>query len=320
MPAVAVPSMQMASLRPPDRENLAGQSDYDLGRAHLSHTAISMLLACRRKWGWRYDDGLELIAKPKPLALGKAFHYGLEVGDPVAGASLLDRPTDDQDDYDRLLADKAIVACAVKAYLDRWGSESHREMAYRIRLRSPYTGAYGRTFDLVGYADGVTDHGEYLELHEDKLVGSIDKLKVRRVRLDRQVALESYALWRVTGKPVRVIRYRWVRKPSIKPRQNEPLGAFIARLERDYVERRDDFYTEEEQTFRSADDLLLTEAELWQWAEELRQARAARLYPRNTDSCGDYGGCPYLDLCAGDPDARSLYRERRDDETEGETE
>jgi hypothetical protein len=308
---VTLTDVPILTLRSPDLENHIGKSDAETGHQHLSHSGIGTLLACRRRWGFRYDERLELIAKPKPLAMGKAFHHGIEHGDPVAGANLLDRATSDQDEYDRLLIDKAIVACAVKAYLDRWGrGDGDREVGYRIRLRSPYTGAYGRTFDLLGYADGVTDHGGYLELHEDKLVGSIDKLKVRRVRLDRQVALESYALWRVTGKPVRQIRYRFVRKPSIKRRQKETTEAFIARLEADYVERRDDFYTEEEQTLRSSDDLLLTEQELWAWAEELRQAKAARMYPRNTDSCSDYGGCEFLDLCLGDPDARSLYRTR----------
>jgi hypothetical protein len=308
------------TLRPPDLENLAGQSDEDTGHAHLSYSAISTLLACQRRWGWRYAERLELISTPAPLSMGKAFHYGLQEADPVAGANLLDRPTDDQVDYDRLLKEKAIVACAVKAYLDRWGAESHREFEYRIRLRSPYTGAYSRTYDLLGYADGVTDHGAYLELAEDKLKSSIDRESVRRVALDRQVALASYALWRVTGKPVRMIRYRFVRKPSIKQRQGESTGAFIERLEADYVQRRDDFYLHEEQTFRSDADLLQTECELWEWAEQLRSARHRSVYARNTDSCGQFGGCSFLPLCLGEDGARALYRQTNENRQETTTE
>jgi hypothetical protein len=30
-----------------------------------------------------------------------------------------------------------------------------REMEYLVQLRNPWTGAYSRTFDLKGYADGV---------------------------------------------------------------------------------------------------------------------------------------------------------------------
>jgi hypothetical protein len=155
----------------------------------------------------------------------------------------------------------------------------------------------------------IVDHGAYLELIEDKLVGRIDPVSVKKVKLDRQVGLESYALWRITGKPVRVIRYRWVKKPSIKQRQSESVEEFIARLTSDYRERPD-FYTHEEQTFRSDDDLLLLEAELWEYAEQRRQAVHSGVWPRNTSSCSDYGGCPFIPLCVGDPDAKHLYRRK----------
>jgi hypothetical protein len=306
------------TLRPPDLLNLDGQTDEQTGRAHLSYSGVSTALACHKRFEFRYVQGIELIAKPKPLAMGKAFHHGIEHRDPLAGANLLDRSTDDQDDFDRLLIDKAIVACATKAYLERWNTEGiQREVGYRIRLRSPYTGAYSRTFDLMGYADGVIDHGSHLELVEDKLRGTIDAQSVRRVALDRQVALESYALWRITGKPVRIIRYRFVRKPSIKKRQGETTGAFIQRLEADYTERRDDFYSHEEQSFRSDEDLLTIEAELWEWAMQLRGAMHRGVFARNTDSCGDYGGCEFVPLCLGEPDAPALYRPKTND---GETE
>src|SRR4051812_26529240 len=91
------------TLRPPDLENHAGKSDEDTGHAHLSYSAIGTLLACQRRWGFRYAERLEPISKPPALTLGKAFHHGLEHSDPVAGANLLDRPTSDQAEYDRLL-------------------------------------------------------------------------------------------------------------------------------------------------------------------------------------------------------------------------
>jgi hypothetical protein len=245
--------------------------------------------------------------------MGTAFHKAIELADPVEGAALLDRSTGDQQEYDDLLKDKAVVVCAAAAYLARWPQDTghQTELEYRVRLRSPYTGAYSRTFDLVGYADGVTDHGEYLALDELKFVSRVDATTVRKVALDRQLSLECYALWRVTGKPVRVVRKRFVKKPSIKQKQNETVADYITRLQQDYVDRRDDFYLHEEQTFRSEADLLLTEAELWIWQTQLRAIKAAGVYPRNTSSCGDYaGGCAFIPLCAGEPDAMDLYRKR----------
>jgi hypothetical protein len=298
---------EKATLRPPDLENLIGT---DTGRGTLSHSSIGTQLACLRKYGWAYHEQLEPIERPRPLGMGAAFAQALALGDPIAGAALLDRETYDQADYDSVLVDKAIVAAAAGLYIERYGREATmREVDYLVRLRSPYTGAYSRTFDLHGRADGLVDHGAYLELIEDKLVGRIDPVSVKKVKLDRQVGLESYALWRITGKPVRVIRYRWVKKPSIKQRQSESVEEFIARLTSDYRERPD-FYTHEEQTFRSDDDLLLLEAELWEYAEQRRQAVHSGVWPRNTSSCSDYGGCPFIPLCVGDPDAKHLYRRK----------
>jgi hypothetical protein len=110
---------------------------------------------------------------------------------------------------------------------------------------------------------------------------------------------------------VKVVRYRHIRKPSIKVRQNEAVPEFCDRLEADYADpERAEFYSREEALFRTEDDLLLIEQELWDWAEQLRNAKRRDFFARNTSHCSDYGGCPFIPLCVGDPDARALYRVR----------
>src|SRR5205085_8163396 len=210
-------------------------------------------------------------------------HGGRGIGMQALAA---EREVHDQEDHDRLAKDMAVVGGAAKAYLDRYrqpvggwqgfyivtdpGAEGVGallpEKEYLVRLRNPETGHYSNTFDLHGRADGVIDHGDFLELIEDKLVGALTAQMVKRVRLDRQVSLESYALWRITGKPVRKIRYRHTRQPSIKQKQNESVEDFCQRVLEDY-ESRPDFYLHEETTYRDADDLLLIEQELWSWAK-----------------------------------------------------
>jgi hypothetical protein len=301
--------MKDRELRPPDLQNLIGQ---DTGRDHLSTTKLSTSLNCLRRYQHRYLDRLQPIARPAALTLGKAFHASVEARDPMAGVNAMVKeaqPTS-REDQERLDIDSTIVAAASQAYLARYDDEGiQREVGYRIRLRSPYTGAPSRTFDLLGYADGVVDCGSFLELVEDKFVGRIDGVSVKRVKLDRQVGLECYALWRITGKPVRRIRYRFTKKPAIKRRQNEGHEEFLARLMDDYRERPD-FYLHEEVSFRDADDLLEIETELWAWAEQIRQADHHGFYPRNTSACADYGGCPFRDLCTQGQDAMGLYEVR----------
>jgi hypothetical protein len=296
------------------------------GRKTLSHSSIGTQLACLRRFGFAYEDRLELIARPAALSLGAAFAKALEHGDPGIGMQALaaEREVHDQEDHDWLAKDMAVVGGAAKAYIDRYGEEAvmgfvtgpgtrsyAREVEYLVRLRNPETGHGSNTFDLHGRADGVIDHGDFLELVEDKLVGALTAQMVKRVRLDRQVSLESYALWRITGKPVRKIRYRHTRKPSIKQRQNESVDDFCQRVLDDY-ESRPDFYLHEEVTFRDADDLLLIEQELWSWAKQRREAMRDSIWPRNVASCDDYGGCAFLPLCTARPDemqdALALYR------------
>jgi hypothetical protein len=223
----------------------------------------------------------------------------------------------DQQAEDKLRIEEATVRAGAALYLSQWpgAPAEQREVEYLVRLRNPWTGHYSRTFDLLGYADGVIDCGGYLELVENKFVGQIDALTIKKLNLDRQLALECYGLWRATGKSVRQVRYRFTRKPSIKPRNAtakkpaETVDEFIERLEADYRERPE-FYSREEPLFRSDQDLLDTECDLWTWADVLRQARRRGHYDKDTSRCSDWGGCPFIPLCVGDPDAISLYQTR----------
>lgn len=300
-------------LRPSDATNLAGQ---DTGRDSLSHTLLTTFLACPQRFDFRYQQRLESISRRDALTLGSAFQHGIEHRDPAAGAAQLReraKTPNDQKAEDKLQADETIVKAAATYYLRRWPArdDEARELEYRVRLRSPWTGAYSQTFDLLGYADGVIDVGDHLELIENKLIGQLTEQGIKRLKLDRQISLACYGLWRATGKPVRVVHYRMTRKPSIKQRQGERIDEFVDRLEADYADPdRQAFYGHAESLFRGTDDQLRVEQELWEWARQLRVQRRQRLFPRNTSACLDFGGCEFLPLCLGDPDANALYRER----------
>jgi hypothetical protein len=328
-------------LRPSDAENLAG---VETGRAHLSHSRIGMFLACHRRYELHYEERLEPVSRPAALSMGSAFQKAIELQDPDVGSLILDgfgwdgatneflQPAEPlhfhtQEAEDKHRVNQAIVRAAAALYLRRWPSPvgEAREFEYKVRLRSPWTGRYSRTFDLQGFADGLIDRPgirggagtmrpddepSFLELVENKLVGRIDQITVQRLPLDRQLQLARYGIWRATGRPVNKVHYRWVKKPSIKQRQGETVDEFTHRLAADY-ETREDFYSyEPPPSYITAADLLRIEAELWTWAEQLRALRRQAIYDRNTASCSDYGGCVFIPICSGDPDAEHLYYRR----------
>ena len=297
----------LPELLPSDETNLVNQEDRE-GRASLSHSSLNTQLACHQRYAFEYVDRIAPITKPAGLRLGGAFAKATETGDPADGVAKLSAEATilTQEDQDRLTTDCAILTGAAKAYLAAYGRHERREFGYRVRLRNPDTGAYSRTFDLEGYADGLTDSWKLIE---DKFVGQIQAVAIRRLKLDRQLALECYGIWRATGHEITDVSYRFTRKPSIKQRKDETVEQYAERVEADY-EERPEFYLVEEPILRSADDLVRIEAELWQWAHQRRAAAKARIYPRNSSHCHDYGGCPFLPLCVGDPDAPSLFKEK----------
>jgi hypothetical protein len=295
----------LPELRPPDKQNLIDQEDRE-GRAVLSHSSLNTQLACHQRYAYSYVDKIEPIVKPAGLRLGGAFAKATETGDPADGVAKLSGEATilTQEDQDRLTVDCAIITGAARAYLAAYGRHERREFGYRVRLRNPDTGAYSRTFDLEGYADGLTDDWMLIE---DKFVGQLQAVAIKRLPLDRQLALECYGIWRATGHEITDVSYRFTRKPSIKQRKAETVEQYAERVEADYAERPE-FYLVEEHISRSADDLVRIEAELWQWAAQRREAARARIFPRNSSHCHDYGGCPFLPLCVGDPDAPSLFK------------
>jgi hypothetical protein len=326
-------SMSEPILRPSDCENLAGQ---ETGRSHLSHSKLNKFLACHELYANHYERRLERIDKRESLEMGKAYQKAIELQDPDAAPLVLDGwtpgpseggfvpPAEEpyfhtQEAQDRHEINKAIVRAAAALYLRKWPAPvgEQREFEFLVRLRNPWTGHYSRTFDLMGYADGLVDNyemsmsaGRPLELVENKLVGRVDSVMVQRLPLDRQLQLLRYGVWRATGRTVGTVHFRWVKKPSIKPRQKETIPEFCERLAADYEERPDFYAYEPPPSYITSADLLKIECELWLWSEQLRALRRQRAFDRNTSHCSDYGGCDYIPLCSGDPDAESLYRVR----------
>jgi hypothetical protein len=312
-------------LRPSDAENLAGQ---DTGREHLSHSRLNLFLACHEKYNLHYNERLEPVGGIEALSLGSAFQKAIELQNPDYAPMVLDGYYKDdeglwnppaepphfhtQEAEDKHRVNQAIVRAAAALYLRTWPAPQgeRREFEFLVRLRNPWTGHYSRTFDLLGYADALTDAGDFYALTENKLVGQVSKVMVQRLPLDRQLALLRYGVWRATGRPVNIVHFRWIKKPSIKQRQKETVEEFCDRIGEDY-ETRPDFYAyEPPASYITAADLLRIECELWTWAEQLRALRRQRIFDRNTSACSDYGGCKYMAICSGDPDALSLYETR----------
>lgn len=141
-----------------DAQNLI---DEDTGREHLSASQVSTLLACPQKYGFAYEEKLEPIAFRPALSLGRAFQKAIEMADPEAGVRAIwaERTYTSQEEINQIEKDAAIVGAASSLYLSLYPDkpDGQKEYGYRVRLRNPWTGAYSRSFDLLGYADELAE-------------------------------------------------------------------------------------------------------------------------------------------------------------------
>lgn len=305
-------------LRDPELINLAGQ---DTGRDHLSQTALKTFLTCQQQFSWHYEHRLNPAVTSTPLAVGRAFAHALEQNEPEAGARLLRleasveaeraqaspwvlAPTRDEVEKNATIAREA-----ARCYLSRYGHHETREVELRARVRNPARGGrYSHTHDVMARLDAVSLDSR--ALFEDKLVSQIPRSDLaQKVRLDRQVQIEAYLIWRTCGVLVEKVRYRMTLKPAIRQKQNETFSVYLGRIADEYA-TRPDHYLAEEIVHPTLDDFLRLERELWRWAEQIRESRKDGTWPRNTGACHDYGGCRFLPLCAGEPGARHQFVER----------
>lgn len=309
------------TLRPPERQNLHG-NPHAAERDHLSHSSISTFLGCNAKYDFHYGQRLAPAVTARPLASGSAFAHALEHANPQAGYDLIAEEREAlAEEYGGnpwiVIPSKqdaelegAIVRAAAAGYLKRFGAHGQtREVELRVRIRNPAPGGrYSQTHDLVVRVDGLDLKGRVLI--EDKFSGKVDANLPQRVRIDRQITIGCYAVWRATGVLVENVLFRVTKKPSIRQTQKESFEEYVARLEADYVER-DDFYYHEFAARRTLDDFLRLEVELWRWSESVRQARASGVWPRNTDHCR-FTGCTFLAPCAQEPGWEHQFHVRED--------
>lgn len=310
------------ALRHPEAVNLESQDTN--GRAHLSHSSLKTFLACQQQYQFHYEQRLEPVVTARPLALGRAFAHALAHADPDVGEQLLREdaareaeaaggnpwitlPTEQEVDVQA-----TIVREAARAYLHRYGQRGEtREVEMRARIRNPVVGGrYSLTHDLVGRVDALSD--DLATMSEDKLTGRVDQRSLAaRVRLDRQVMIGAYLVWRTTGAVVERVRYRVTLKPQIRMRKDETHALYLVRITAEYADQPKKYLFEEEAT-PTVEDFLRLERELWTWAETVRTARRDGTWPRNTAVCHDFGGCRFLAICSGEPGAEHQYRVREE--------
>lgn len=302
----------------------------------LSHSRLRDFRACPKRHHFKYDLGYRPAVDAEALHFGSFTHGWLEAWWDAAHAgqdrleaalAFVSAPIKDGKPMEVDVFDRMRAEAMARGYHARWSEEPLRvlgvEVEFRAPLINPATGAASKTYQLGGKMDAiaVTIDGrpwviEHKSTTEDVAPGSD---YYRRLRIGGQGSMYIEGA-RSLGLDVQGVVYDLLRKPALRPLKK---SAEI-KLKKDgtpYANQRLEDETPEEYRVRLLEaiaenpnaffaraEVVRHEAETeeaqydaWQLARVMREGELAGRFPRNEDSCIQYGSaCPFFPVCCGE--------------------
>lgn len=276
------------------------------GHESLSHSRRTTFRRCRRLYWYQYEAGIQLKELAAPLRMGGIYSDGLEHADPeVVSAAynlLIAEALDNGNPYlaDTYLDELAVVKPMVQTYI------SH-VMIPDAKREIEFVGITSFGFQDNGRLDGlrVPEPVDVIDIIENKLKARFGRAEIEALPLDDQLTSYFNAVQMMFGVAADAMkgRYEVAKKPGLRQTQKETRPAFRARVTADILSRPEFYHV-------VVEDITRTQAQIDEWkilftrmTEDItdERDRAANgdpsAWPKNPDSCADYGGCPYAQIC-----------------------
>ena len=275
-----------------------------------THSRIKCRMNCPMLEHLRYEEELTPIRRQDALMIGSAVHKGIETWSIEEAMREFDSfQITCQEDADELEIAKATVAGMLTGYMCRFEPfEDHRpELEFSLPLILP-TGRASKKYIVAGKIDDIeiTKDGDWIV--EYKTAGQLNGAYFERLYVDEQITMYCYAAKRLGFNPIGV-KYRVIRKPTIRPRKGESMHQYLDRLTQDYLDRPE-FYFYEQKLYRSQDDLEAFGKLLLRRITEFDRAKKLGMNWMNTGHCSVYAGCRYLPLCTRQNGAEALFERK----------
>jgi len=302
----------------------------------LTHSSIAAFKTCRKRYQFRYVDGLELRDRPMYFDFGSAVHQGLAMH--YRGKKMEEiMPAIDlyfqehapaEDDAVKVaewMEAKSLVLSMLQGYVAHYqGRDGFKVVEIEKPFELPICDVRGEKFPdmaLAGKVDGVVEDGG-LWILEHKTAKTIDNRYERKLTLDAQSMLYLEAMERVYGKPFNGILYNVLAKAVPEPPKVLKNGSLSRAKDQnttpelygmaiqenglqmaDYAEfmayleaNRKQYFFRTRLTF-GQEERDEWRRELWQIAADIERATKTGAFYRNTAQCVGFGTCPYLDIC-----------------------
>ena len=293
----------------------------------LTNSMAGCFLSCRQKFDYRFnrqivpvDDNVTALSFGSAVhaALERWFRYGVKDDAILVAESFPGLELENQ----------LKASVLVEKYIEYWGEKEvfdvvDVEKEFNVPLRNPANNHKSRT-------------NKDLYILEHKTTSCLDEAYIKRIGIDRQIAVYANAIQSAYAKPVVGAIYDILQKPSIRMKKGETEEEFQARraalvaksktgtssAKRQEPESEEAFkqrlretidgsYFRREVVKFTPDDIKMHMAEMWAISKEMR---SGVLY-RNTGECN--AKCPYLELCLARGDmakCEGIYTTKRANE------
>ena len=276
----------------------------------LTSSRLATLRSCPRRHYYRYELGLSRIRSTDALRFGAAFHKGLEAHNSGHdAASAIEQATagyevvPDWIDPVEWAVERETVRQLLAGHFWRYGNDNLQfvavEKVFQTPLLNPGSGHASRLFLMAGKIDGIVKLPDgRLAILEYKTAGEDigpDAGYWLRLRCDPQISMYVLGARAMGYEQVSTVIYDVTRKPTIRLRKDESPEQYGVRLLAD-IGDRPDYYFARREVPRLEDELAEFRLELWQQAQQLRDAQRADRWFRNVGklTC-DY--CQFASLC-----------------------
>ncbi len=283
----------------------------------MSPSTIDTFLSCRRK-AWYHKIRRITLKTPKlALELGSLWHkildswytWGkkeaalkvirIEIRKNIReGFSAFSSPTS-----------ASIATATLKGmflgYLERYGKKDLKIWKWRKGEHEFTIDKFlGTSLTFQGIIDGVIEikkgKTKGLWVIEHKTTKDLSYTTVDSIKVSNQTLGYIYAVQKLLGVKPKGIIWNAIRKPSKRLKKNQTINEYCTELEEDYI-ARPDFYFFRQQLF-------INKSAIATWLEEKEQValdmgfcydnpEEKKIWYKNTDICGMYGGCEFAPLC-----------------------
>ena len=282
----------------------------------ITKSRLSAARQCQRLHDLMYVQGYRTVDEAAPLRFGTLMHKALESvwrREPVVFPA-------EADPFDIAKLRPMIAGYQARWDLDEWEVISIEE-SFECDLVNPATGSKSQTFRLAGKFDGIVKEKstgrtmilEHKSSSEDISAGSV---WWARLSMDSQVSIYHEGA-RSLGYDVSGVLYDALKKPALRPleansRRSVPETAqeFEARIAEKIAGEPGAFYVRGE-VVRLESEMVGALTDVWQSAQQLRDAARLGRSPRNPDACSKWGRlCGFFPACSGQEsiDNTRLYR------------